>query len=403
LSKAAGFLISNTIIFWPWCKNEQVLVTEPIRITHVITGLATGGAETMLLKLLTGMDSTRFQNRVISLTDSGPIGDSIRKLGIPLITLRMNRSIPTPWDIVRLYWQIRNHKPHIVQTWLYHADLLGYFAARISGVKNIAWNIRCSYMGEEYYKGVSGLVIRLLAAISAKPEAVIVNSAAGQSLHQSLGYTPRNWLIIPNGFDLSIFRPSPENRQRVRRELKIPKNAPVIGMVGRWDPVKGHDFFLNAAAAYQRQQPDCHFIVFGKGCSYDNADLMELVANDLKPNLHLLGERQDVADVTASFDLAVCASLGEGFPNVLGEAMACEVPCVATDVGDCAEIISDTGRVVSSGDVTSMVNAWLELLTMPRSELDVLGARARARVSEVYAIKTIINKYQDVYQAMAAS
>jgi glycosyltransferase involved in cell wall biosynthesis len=384
-------------------RSIQNIMIEPIRVTHIITGLATGGAETMLLKLLSGMNKDRFQNTVISLTDAGPIGDQIRALGVPLTVLGMNRSLPMPWDLFRLYRRIRQQHPHVVQTWLYHADLLGYITAKLAGVRKIVWNIRCSYMGEDYYKGMSGVVIRILAWISAKPDAVVVNSTSGKLLHESLGYAPANWNIIPNGFDVSVFKASADARRSIRREWGIADDVPVIGLVGRWDPVKGHDVFLQAATELITSVPDCQFVVVGKGCDTNNADLLKLVDSGLRLNLHLLGERYDIPDVTAAFDIAVCASIGEGFPNALGEAMACEVPCVATNVGDCAEIIADTGRIVAAGDTTAMARAWAELLSLSASDLADLGARARNRVSKIYGIQDIIVAYQVLYQDLRYS
>jgi glycosyltransferase involved in cell wall biosynthesis len=378
-------------------------MTEPTRVTHVITGLATGGAETMLLKLLSSMDNDRFENTVIALTDAGPIGNRIRALGVPLTVLGMSRSLPMPWDLLRLYRRIRQDRPHVVQTWLYHADLLGYVAAKLAGVRKVTWNIRCSYMGEDYYRGISGLVIKLLARISAQPDAVVVNSTSGKLLHESLGYASTNWHIIPNGFDINVFKPSAEARNTIRHKLGISAEVPVIGMVGRWDPVKGHDVFLKAASELIKGIPDCHFFIVGKDCDEDNADMLKLVDNALRPNLLLLGERHDIPDVTAALDIAVCASIGEGFPNVLGEAMACEVPCVATDVGDCAEIIADTGRIVTSGDSTAMAAAWTALLSLPASDRSELGASARNRVREIYSIEKIIVAYQDLYQNLRHS
>jgi glycosyltransferase involved in cell wall biosynthesis len=386
------------------CRSKiHPLMTEKTRITHVITGLATGGAETMLLKLLKNIDNDQFENSVISLTGAGPIGERIRELGITLTVLGMNRSLSTPWDLLRLCWQIRRHRPHVVQTWLYHADLLGFVFAKIAGVKKVAWNIRCSYMGEDYYRGFSGLLIRILAAISGRPDAVVVNSTSGKTLHQSLGYHPQNWMVIPNGFDVDIFQSSLVERSRIRQELKIPASAPVIGLVGRWDPVKGHDLFLQAAASFLKQHPESHFIIVGKDCTPENLALLKLVDANVKPNLHLLGERHDIPAITAALDLSVCASIGEGFPNVIGEAMACEVPCVATDVGDCADIIADTGYVVASGNVKEMTMAWLEIFSLSPSASKQLGVRARNRIREAYSIQKIVATYQELYQVLRHS
>jgi glycosyltransferase involved in cell wall biosynthesis len=376
-------------------------MTDRTKVLHIITGLATGGAETMLLKLLTGMDETRFQNSVIALTDAGSIGDRIRELGIPLTVLGMSRSRPMPWDFIRLYLQIRRHKPHVVQTWLYHADFFGYFAARLAGVKSIAWNIRCSYMGADYYRGISGILIKALAALSSRPEVIIVNSAAGRALHESLGYHPAKWQIIPNGFDTNIFKASTEFRTNIRDELGISPDARVVGMIGRWDPVKGHNVFLKTASRLCESQPDCQFVLVGSGCEDSNAELLEHASSGLRANLHLLGERDDIPAVTAALDIAVCASIGEGFPNILGEAMASEVPCVATDVGDCSDIIADTGRIVPSGDAVAMAKAWAELLTLPVDEFAELGRKARHRVEQVYSIGNVIETYERLYEKLS--
>jgi glycosyltransferase involved in cell wall biosynthesis len=372
-------------------------MSRKTRITHIITGLATGGAETMLLKLLQKIDKNRFQSTVIALTDAGPIADRIRELDIPVTVLGISRSLPTPLDFFRLYRRIKYERPDVVQTWLYHADLLGSLAAKLARVKKLAWNIRCSYMGDDYYRGMSGLVIKALAALSGNPDTIVVNSGSGKELHESLGYRSTNWQVIPNGFDVGIFRPSGESRQKIRQELNIGPDVPVIGMIGRWDPVKGHDLFLAAALKLSGKIPDCHFVIVGKDCDEENVDLINLVDDKMRPNLHLMGERHDIPEVTNAFDLAVCASIGEGFPNILGEAMACEVPCVATNVGDCAEIILDTGRVVPSGDVTEMAGAWMDLLSLPPDELTELGMKARERVRDTYNIEKVIQTYQDLY------
>jgi glycosyltransferase involved in cell wall biosynthesis len=382
-------------------QTSRLVVPESTRVVHIITGLATGGAETMLLKLLTGMNDAQFSNSVIALTDAGPIGDRIRELGIPLTVLGMSRSFPMPWDLWRLYRQVRAQMPDVVQTWLYHADFLGYFAAKLAGVKSVAWNIRCSYMGPDYYKGISGMLIKVLAALSNRPDTVIVNSTAGKSLHESLGYRPRDWQIIPNGFDTDVFQPNPVFRAEIRDELGISLDARVVGMVGRWDPVKGHDLFLKAASLCCKDQPDCHFVLVGSGCDNKNAELLEHASAELRPNLHLVGERNDIPAITAALDIAVCASVGEGFPNILGEAMACEVPCVATDVGDCANIIANTGRIVPSGDATTMANAWSELLALSADEYAELGGKARRRVNQTYSIGNVIASYEELYVKLA--
>ena len=183
-----------------------------IKVVHVITGLSMGGAESMLYKLLSAMDRSVIASQVVSLTDEGDWAAPIRELDVPVTALKMPRGRPSPRGLWALWRMLRRERPELVQTWLYHADLMGFIAARLAGVPNVAWNLRCSDMGADYYRGISGLVVRGLAALSGLPQAVVTNSQAGRIMHENLGYHPRRWDIIPNGFDLEAFRPDPQQR-----------------------------------------------------------------------------------------------------------------------------------------------------------------------------------------------
>ena len=369
-----------------------------ISVLHVITGLSTGGAETSLYKLLSAIDRGRFDNRVISLTGIGTVGARIRELGLPLACLDMRRGVPNPIGLWKLRRLIRKVQPDIVQTWLYHADLMGLIAGKLARVPRTVWNLRCSYMGADYYEGLSGLVVGMLARLSSLPDAVIVNSRTGQALHEKLGYHPQRWSLIPNGFDLETFRPREDARQKLREELDVPEDALLIGLVARFDPVKGHEVFLRAAGHLAKRQRGAQFVLVGSGCSEDNNSLRQLVAAaSLEGNVHLLGERQDVPEVTAAFDIANCSSVGEGFPNVVGESMACAVPCVATNVGDCAEIVGNPKLIIPVNDDVALVKAWHHLVDLGPAQRRELGIEARQRISERYALPRIARMYEDLY------
>jgi glycosyltransferase involved in cell wall biosynthesis len=373
-----------------------------LRVMHVITGLSVGGAETMLRKVLQGMDRSRFENSVAALTDIGPVGKQIEEEGTPVTALGMRRGVPDPVGVLRLAGSIRKTGPHVVQTWLYHADLVGTVAARLAGNPPVIWNIRCSFMGDDYYRGLSGLVIRALAILSRRPAAVIHNSQAGRDLHDRLGYRPKRWELIPNGFDTSRFVPNSAARNRIRSELGIAPDTPLIGMVARLDAVKGHRLFLQSAQALLKLRPATKFILVGDGCTADNSRLGALVPADVAAHVFLLGERTDVPDINAAFDLATCASSGEGFPNVIGEAMSCGVPCVVTDVGECREIVGETGIVVRPDEPRAMAEAWNSLLNLPSPARVALSAAARARIVERYDLPSIVTRYEDLYAGIAA-
>ena len=368
-----------------------------ITVLHVITSLGTGGAETMLAKLVARSDRGRFRHVVVSLMDQVALGTRFAALGVPVHTLGMRRGRPDPRGAVRLLRLTRRLAPDVVQTWLLHADLLGTPAALVARAP-LVWNIRSSF-----HYGLGSLPSRACAWLSRVPAAVVVNSEAGRAVHAGVGYRPRQWRLIPNGFDLDEFRPDPGARAVVRAELDLPGDAPLVGLVGLFDPLKDHRTFLQAASLLHRREPGVHFVLVGRDVTPANASLGRLVAaGELEGHAHLLGERHDLARLTAALDVATSSSLAESFPSVVGEAMACAVPCVVTDVGDSATIVGDTGRVVPPRDPVALAAAWEEMVRLGPEERAALGRRARARVEARYAIDHVVRQYEELYAELAS-
>lgn len=372
-----------------------------MRVLHLISGLEPGGAETMLLKLVSAMDRSEFDNRVVSMTTEGAIGERLRANGIPVHSLHMRRGRPDPLGMIRLWRLLQRDKPAILQTWLYHADIAGLVAGWAARTPAILWNIRCSQMDQRYVTGLNGMVVRLLARLSPLPRAVIVNSRAGIEVHQRYGYHPRAWTLIPNGFDLAAFRPDPVARAAVRQQLGIEQSAVVIGLIARFDPIKDHTTFLRAAARVAAARPQPVFVLAGSGVTESNPALQGLVRELRIPErVRLLGERRDIGALTAALDIACCTSTSEGFPNVVGEAMACAVPVVMTDVGDARELLGDTGIVVPIADPGALTDALIQLIDSPLERTD-LGLRAQRRVAQQFDIKDVVTRYQDLYRSVA--
>ncbi len=379
-------------------KKDSDSPCHPIKIAHLITDLDTGGAEMMLAKLVASMDSEGFSNIVISLTDHGTLGEQIADLGVPVFTLGMKRGLPDPGGMGRLMRILKQEKPDILQTWLYHADLLGTLTSRLISVPALCWNIRCSDMDMRRYSWLSRLVLQLLAWLSPLPDVIIANSETGRQLHEKLGYNARRWEIIHNGFDVGRFQPDPAARQSVRQELSLAPDTPLIGMVARYDPMKDHQTFLAAAAQVVREYSDVHCVLIGKGVDR----LAETVADlGLEAFIRLLGERGDIPRLMAALDILVLSSaFGEGFPNVVGEAMACGIPCVVTHVGDGAYVVGETGLVVPPRDPTAMADAWKHLLEMPIDQRQALGKKGRQRVKQFFSIKNIGKCYESLYRGI---
>jgi glycosyltransferase involved in cell wall biosynthesis len=378
-----------------------------IKIAHVINALSIGGAELMLAKLLAHTDRTTYAPRVYTLlSPAGPVAASIRELGIPVRELGMNRGTPNPLRILQLSRWLREHPPDLVQTWMYHADLVGGVAARLTGSRvPVVWNVRNSTLDPGSSRPRTFRVVKASARLSRwLPDAIICCSHTACEIHARIGYSREKLKVIPNGFDLAAFRPNPQARASLRRELQIPEETELIGLIGRFDPQKEHRTFLAAARTLHADRPAAHFVLCGRGVDPANAELMAWVdAADLRGVTHLLGERTDMPRVTAALDIATSSSAyGEAFPNAVGEAMACGVACVVTDVGDSARIVGDAGWVVPPRDAGALCGAWRTVLGLSGGRREELSRRARRRVADAFSIESIAHQYAETYREILA-
>ncbi|HUB96528.1 MAG TPA: glycosyltransferase [Stellaceae bacterium] len=367
-----------------------------IRVVHLITGLRRAGAETMLMKLVGALDRTRFETRIVTVIERGPLAPDLEAMGIPVVSLDM-RSKLDPRPIARLIGILRRLRPDVIQTWLYHADFAGLIAASVlRRTDHLLWNVRCSDMDFAAAKenGTAPLV-RVLGLLSARPSGVIVNSHAGRLHHERLGYRPRRWIEIPNGFELDRWHPDAAAAARLRAELLLPEDALVVGLCARLSPMKDHGNFLSAIRVLRERVPAAHAILVGRGTETLAAKVAEM---GLSSHVTMLGERSDLPRLLPGLDVSCLSSaFGEGFANVLGEAMASGVPCVATDVGDAASIIGDTGRIVPPRRPEALAAALESLLVASAQCRHDLGRRARERIERCYGLDGIAQRYADLY------
>lgn len=370
-----------------------------LTVLHLITGLETGGAQRALARLVAGTDRRRFRPVVVSMTGAGALGSEIAAAGTEVRTLDLPGAVPTPTGVIRFLRLLREVRPDIVQTWLYHADLLGLLAKAVPSVPHLLWNVRCS---EVAFTPVRRALFRLLVSLSRVPDAVIVNSRAGQRVHEQAGYRPRRWALIPNGFDVAELKPDPVARDRLRGALGLGPECVVIGFPARFHPMKDPATFLAAAARLALRRPEARFVLIGAGFDRDNPALAAMLPPELAGRIDLLGERSDLVQLYPALDIvSLSSSYGEGFPNVLGEAMACGVPCVATDSGDAAALIGDTGLVAPPCDPETLATAWERLLELGPDGRQGLGRNARARIEKNYAIGSVVARYAELYEEIA--
>lgn len=375
-----------------------------MNLVLVITGLSIGGAEMMMLKLLERLNRQRFSPRLISLTTIGEIGSRVAALGIPVEAIGMKAGVPSPLGFARLVRRLRILRPDVVHTWMYHADLLGGLAARLTGVSAVGWAVRHSDLSSKGNRRSTLMVVNACSRLSRWiPDRILCCSEVARRVHADIGYVDKKMTVIPNGFDLTLFHPDTAARLSVRKELGLADQIPLVGLIGRYDPQKNHFGFFEAAGLLHHRLPDVHFVLAGKGIVPENRDLMRVIeASGTGKVSHLLGQRNDIPRLMAAFDVLASSSIGEAFPNVLGEAMACGIPCAVTDVGDSAYIVGETGRVVAPGDMTDLATAMEYLLKLSPEERQMLGAKARERMTEYFEIGKVVCRYEEFYDTLAA-
>jgi glycosyltransferase involved in cell wall biosynthesis len=383
----------------------------------------------MLYRLLQHSDQAEFEHQVISMTDIGVVGEKIRALGVPVRALGMRRGVPNPRGVLRLARWLTQDAPDVVQSWMYQADLVGGLAARLARGVPVAWGIHSAYLDPRSVKRIKIWTVQACAWSSRwLPTQIVCCSEASWEVHAELGYPVNKMLTIPNGCDLETFRPDPEARSAVRRELGLQEGTPLVGLVARFDEYgpaaprerrepalrrywpkrrlaspKDHHTFIRAAALLRARVPDANFVLCGERITWQNVQLTEWIdAAGIRSHCHLLGRRLDMPRLTAALDVATSSSAySEAWPLVLGEAMACGVPCAVTDVGDSALIVGDTGRVVPPKDPEALADAWHELLTLRPGVRAQLGLAARRRMEEHFSLTSAVAKYEELYRGLA--
>lgn len=370
-----------------------------MKVTHVIVGLKVGGAELMLKRLVEGLnDKNNMQHSVISLTELGPVGQQLLDAGIHVTSLGMKRSLSIPNIFFKLRREIKVQNPDIVQTWMYHADFLGGLAAKSLGIHNIIWGIRTT----DVTLGRSNLTIalrKICAQLSySVPKAIVCAADAGRIVHEQVGYDPSKMKVIPNGFHLEKLQSTPEKRKALRGEYGLNNEHKVIGSVGRFNLIKNQQAFIEAAALIAPKYPNARFMIVGRDNTWDNQELVGWIKqHNLQEKVILLGERTDIPICLSAMDIFCLHSKTEGFPNVLGEAMAMELPCITTNVGDAEYLLNNSEFLVEVNTfhfLAYYINKMLNLSDDIHSELGLINSQ---RIKKFFSMATTYDEYYKVY------
>lgn len=370
-----------------------------MKIVHIITGLNNGGAEGVLYRLVTHDHAN--EHIVISMMDAGKYGRMLLDKGINLYCLNMNAGRISPKPLLKLYKILKKNKPDIVQTWMYHADLVGGLTARAAGIENVFWNLRHSNFDSKHTKSSTIKIAQLNAKLSKVIPKKIISCAQGAiKAHTDLGYDKEKIVVISNGYDLGNFKIDESSRSLIRSELNIGEK-PVIGMVGRYDPQKNHKGLIEALEVVKEKGYIFDLILVGRELNHGNKALVDQINKaGLYEQTHLLDQRSDISSIMNALDIHILSSsYGEGFPNVIAEAMACGTPCIATDVGDSKIIVNDYGTIIEPNCPEKLSLTIMENLDLFKNDQKWKKLRLEGSnyIRDKFGIEIMVSKYNELW------
>lgn len=387
----------------PFSGEDDFLYISQMLVLHIITGLNNGGAEAVLFRLALEEQKMGSQHHVISLMDRGIYGDRLEQANVCVYTLNFSRSKVTFAGLWKLYRLMRRINPDVIQTWMYHSDLIGGIIARLAGTRSIIWGIRHANLSIDHNSRATLGIVRICAFLSNwVPCKIISCSEQATRIHQAIGYQADKFIHIPNGYSMERLKPDAVARAAVRAELDISNDVFVVGMVARFDVQKDHHNLVQALGLLKHRGLPFVCLLVGVGMTESNHELCAwLKEANLLTNVKLLGPRSDVPAIMNALDVHVLSSLGEAFPNVLAEAMACGTPCVTTDVGDAAAIVADHGWVVAAKNSAALADALTQAHESWVSDSTAWQARqaaCRAHIMANFELEQMCERYRQAWQ-----
>lgn len=370
------------------------------RILHIITGLSEGGAEAVLYRFC---DFDRDNEHVvISLMDKGKYGPLLEEIGVKVYCLNMPAGSIHLMALVKLYKLLRQLKPNAVQTWMYHADLIGGVIARLARVKNVVWGVHHTTLVRGESKRSTIIIAKLNASISSFiPRRIIYCAEKSRQVQESIGFDSKIGHVVPNGYNIDDFMPNFTKGMAFRQEIELANDKFLIGHVGRFHSFKDYPNLTQSIGLLSNSKDRVKVALVGNDLTYDNDVLKRLInENTCGECILLLGRRQDIPSVMNGLDLFILSSSSEAFPNVLNEAMACSTPCVTTDVGDAAVIVGETGWVVPPKDPQALAKAILEAMDEKQHNTQAWQVRKKAcreRIVDNFSIENMVAGYHQVW------
>ena len=361
-----------------------------MKVAFLISSLAPGGAERQLATLAVALAARGESVTVLAFRSGGALEAELRAAGISVLGLGKGGALDAAGFLIRLARRVRAIGPDVVHAYLPTANLAALAIRPFAGGARIVWGVRASYVDAKAYGPFDRLVYAAERRLARRADLIIVNSHRGRARCLADGFPASRTVVVPNGIDTERFAPDPEGAAAMRRAWGIKADEIVIGIAARLDPMKDHETYLRAAAIASKAGGNFRFVCVGGGAPHAFERLRARAGElGIADKVVFAGHGSDMPAAYSAFDIAACASVGEGFPNMVAEAMACGVPVVATDVGDCAEIVGDTGWILAPRDSAAMARLWCDLASLPAATRAEMGAAARSRIRDRYGVAAL--------------
>lgn len=374
---------------------------RPLHILHIIVGLGSGGAETALLRLVRESFCLGLRHTIVSLKPGGVLAEDLRQAGAEVVGLRGGSSLKRLWSMLRP-GASRFGAPDVIQGWMLHGNMVAWMLRSFRYRRaRLAWNLRMTLAGTFHERGRTMWLTRRIAPLSKGVDLLLANSETSMRDHFAIGYRPRRALVIPNGFDPTVFRTDTDDRARMRHQWRVTDDTVIFGLIGRFHRTKGHGIFINAASKILSDYPATRFVLVGQETD-DSVELDRLLADHRVGDAFLrLGRRTDIPSIMRAIDVICVPSDYESFPNVLGEAMMTARPAIATEVSDVPVIMNGVGRTIPVGDDKALANAMAAMIDAGVEGRAAIGQAGRARMIEHYSLEANVRRYVEQYRLLS--
>ena len=371
-----------------------------MKIFHLINSLGAGGAERVLSNLC--INDKNNTHVICTLLGEDEYSYQIKNNSIRVYHLNILKNKLSFLNIFQLYLILKKENPEILQSWLYHSDLIGSIFGTICGIKKIIWNIRHTDISSLNMKNSTKILVRICAIISKfVPNKIIYCSKISLKEHEMIGYNKKKSHLIYNGVDINIFKPTRQNKDK--KALKSKKDIFKIGMVARFNHYKNHIGLIDVMKLLELNDIKFHCYLIGKNIDSKNKILVDYIHKlGISNKFSLLGYKDNMPDILNMLDLHILLTYSESFPNVIAEAMSCGVPCISSNEGEAKKIISKNGYILKGNNKKEVFDKIIQIINIKKnnSEWVKLKRNCKMHIEKNFSLQLMIDNYNRLWKSL---